>query len=314
MPSIHKNSMNTDSQIAANRLARARLSLEGLSVGDTFGEKFFTNPDVVEGLIQARALPSPPWHYTDDTLMALSVFEVLRKCQAINQDLLAGSFANHYDRFRGYGPAMHRLLGAILDGEYWQQAAASQFNGQGSYGNGSAMRVSVIGAYFADNLALTSEQAVLSAVITHTHEEAIAGAIAVAIATAIAWQLKESSLRPTRSEFLDLIYPHIPASEVKSKIRQGRDLPPGSSVRFAVSVLGNGVQVSAQDTVPFTLWCAGEMLHSFEEALWLTVSGLGDRDTTCAIVGGIVVMYAGEESIPKEWLAAREQLPEWAFI
>ena len=35
-----------------------------------------------------------------------------------------------------------------------------------------------------------------------------------------------------------------------------------------------------------------------EDALWLTVSGLGDRDTTCAIVGSIVVLSAGIESIP----------------
>jgi ADP-ribosylglycohydrolase len=34
-------------------------------------------------------------------------------------------------------------------------------------------------------------------------------------------------------------------------------------------------------------------LSSYEEALWNTVSGPGDRDTICDIVGGIVVMYAG---------------------
>jgi ADP-ribosylglycohydrolase len=35
---------------------------------------------------------------------------------------------------------------------------------------------------------------------------------------------------------------------------------------------------------------------------------LGDRDTTCAIVGGIVALSAGRESIPPAWLAARESL------
>jgi hypothetical protein len=33
-----------------------------------------------------------------------------------------------------------------------------------------------------------------------------------------------------------------------------------------------------------------------------TVSGLGDRDTTCAIVGGVVVMRKGVRGVPKEWL------------
>jgi ADP-ribosylglycohydrolase len=42
--------------------------------------------------------------------------------------------------------------------------------------------------------------------------------------------------------------------------------------------------------------------------MWSTVSGLGDRDTTCAIVGGIVALSAGRESIPEAWLKAREPI------
>jgi hypothetical protein len=36
--------------------------------------------------------------------------------------------------------------------------------------------------------------------------------------------------------------------------------------------------VSGQDTVPFALWSAACHLNDYEEALWATVSGLGDRD------------------------------------
>jgi ADP-ribosylglycohydrolase len=79
----------------------------------------------------------------------------------------------------------------------------------------------------------------------------------------------------------------------------------------AVARPGNGSAVTAPDTVPFALWCAARHLGSYEAALWSTVSGRGDRDTTCAIVGGIVVMYAGVESIPVEWLEHREQIPSW---
>ena len=38
----------------------------------------------------------------------------------------------------------------------------------------------------------------------------------------------------------------------------------------------------------------------------MTVSGFGDRDTTCAIVGGIVLLATGRTAIPDEWRAARE--------
>jgi len=52
-------------------------------------------------------------------------------------------------------------------------------------------------------------------------------------------------------------------------------------------------------------------LNHYEDAMWATVAGLGDRDTTCAIVGEIVVMLAGLESIPPLWIKAREPLPAW---
>jgi ADP-ribosylglycohydrolase len=294
-------------------VVRAKCSLEGLSVGDAFGESFFVHPDLVEGLIAERALAGRTWHYTDDSLMAMSIFSVLRQHGYIHQPALARSFAERYERTRGYGPAMHRLLWEIKCGEDWAESAQSLFGGQGSFGNGAAMRVAPVGAFFAGDIDAVIEQAARSSVITHTHDEAIAGAIAVAVAAAKAYELRTSTVAPGRSEFLDLILPHVPESEVRSKIRQARDMSTNASVQFAVSVLGNGVGVSAQDTVPFALWCAGEHLSNYEEALWLTVSGLGDRDTTCAIVGGIVASYTGIEGIPAEWLKMREPLPDWPF-
>src|SRR5262245_15617795 len=108
-----------------SRLARAQASLDGLSVGDAFGERFFVHPEVAEGLIRSRAVPAPPWTYTDDTMMALSVFETLRRYGGIDQDHLAISFAERHDASRGYGAAMHGLLARIRAGEHWSRAAPS---------------------------------------------------------------------------------------------------------------------------------------------------------------------------------------------
>lgn len=240
--------------------------------------------------------------------MALSIFSVLRQQGHIDQATLARSFAERYERDRGYGPAMHRLLSEIRSGEDWAERAQSLFGGQGSFGNGAAMRVAPLGAFFADDIDAVVEQATRSAIITHTHAEAIAGAVAVAVAAARASALRTSTA-PNRSEFLDLVLSHVPESVVRDKIRQARDMSADATVQFAVSVLGNGARVSAQDTVPFALWCAAKHLSNYEEALWLTVSGLGDRDTTCAIAGGVVGSYTGVEGIPQEWLRARERLP-----
>lgn len=296
-----------------DRLGRAQCSLEGLSVGDAFGERFFVHPASLQLLIGNRALPSAPWRFTDGTQMALSIVEILAKYGEVHQDHLAKSFGTHYDISRGYGPAMHQLLRLIRSRKPWRAAAQAQFSGQGSFGNGSAMRVAPVGAYFADDLAAAVTHAVRSADVTHTHPEATAGAIAVAVAAALAWQLRRSDSRPSPEDFLDQIVPFVPESTVRAKILRARDLRPNIAVLDAAATLGNGELVSCQDTVPFCLWSAAHHLEDYEEALWATVSALGDRDTTCAIVGGIVVMYTGVDGIPPDWRAAREPLPEWAF-
>ena len=173
------------------------------------------------------------------------------------------------------------------------------------------MRVAPLGAYFADDPERITQQANLSSIPTHSHSEAVAGALAVAVAAGLAWQMKNSSEPPNSEAFLHRVYQRLPDSYVRTGVRNAIELTPEASVETAVARLGNGSAVTAPDTVPFALWCAARHLGSYEAALWSTVSGRGDRDTTCAIVGGIVVMYAGVESIPVEWLEHREQIPSW---
>jgi ADP-ribosylglycohydrolase len=197
------------------------IALEGLTVGDCFGEAFFASQDP-ENDVHNRALPSHRWQYTDDTEMALSTVTVLHELGRISQDDLARSFARHYDPSRGYGPAMHRTLEGIRDGIPWMQLAQAAFDGQGSHGNGAAMRVPPLGAYFFDEPQLLIQQAILSAEITHSHPEGIAGAVAVAVAAARATQSRVDQIPCGPYEFIDYVAFHTPASEVRSKILRGR--------------------------------------------------------------------------------------------
>lgn len=302
----------TDAALAARaRLERAQLSLEGLAFGDAFGDRFFIRSGPVEDLIAQRALPGPPWSYTDDTEMALSIVGVLARFGSVDQDWLARSFACHYDVNRGYGPAMHGLLARIREGAHWRDEARRLFSGQGSHGNGAAMRVAPLGAYFADDLATAASHAARSAEVTHAHPEGIVGAVAVALAAAWAARLADADQVPSRAEFLELVLAELPPSDVRGGIARAIHLGPEASVRLAVAALGNGEGLSAQDTVPFALWCAAGHLDDLEDALWTTVSGLGDRDTTCAIVGGIVAARTGIRALPTDWHTSRESLPRW---
>lgn len=290
-------------------LERAMLSLEGLSCGDAFGECFFPLHRNA-WRIERREVPPAPWMFTDDTMMAISIAEMLRRHREITEADLATHFAELYDPGRGYGAAMHGYLTRIgmLGGAAWREEAGSLFGGRGSYGNGSAMRVAPLGAYFADDPGRVVEQAAKSAATTHAHDEAVAGAIAVALGAAFAWRVRGNAQTVRVPEWLEQIRDRVPPGEVRTGIDRSMDLPDQTTARQASMVLGNGSMVSAMDTVPFALWCAGRNLGSYEEAMWQTVSSGGDMDTTCAMVGGIVVLQTGIDGIPAEWRRRRESL------
>jgi ADP-ribosylglycohydrolase len=314
------------------RLSRALCSLEGLSVGDAFGEQYFMDWDTIRHIltsderpaapynftdeefmaqrIQARKMPfKKTWRWTDDTAMALSIVENLRDFGEIKPEALAQSFSRRFadEPDRGYGPAMHGLLPQLSSGDY--SAASQLFDGQGSYGNGAAMRVAPIGAYFADDLDAVVENARRSAEVTHVNQEAVVGAIAIALATAYAWRLRDKNEEFDGKRFIRDIRDFLPESQVREGVTYARGMLEDSDIEEAVAVLGNGENITAFDTVPFCLWCAAQHLNNFEEAIWLTLSGLGDRDTTCAIVGGIVATHTGTEGIPNLWRDSREALP-----
>ena len=291
------------------RMQRALLSLDGLSVGDGFGETFFTSSTTIEQRIEHRRPPPPPWIVTDDTTMALSIVRCLQRHGHIDQDVLARMFAQEYarDPQRGYGGMAHRILQSIGDGISWKAAAGRAFGGEGSCGNGGAMRSAPIGAYFADDYDRVVFEAKLSAEVTHSHRDGKTGAAAVALAAA--WMVREGKAGAAAGNgLIPFVLEHLPHTETYHRLKKALEVPLELSPQTAASVLGNGTQVIASDTVPFCLWCAARHVGDYTGALWTTVTGLGDRDTTCAIVGGIVSLSAGREAIPGEWLRAREPI------
>jgi ADP-ribosylglycohydrolase len=293
--------------MTSDRIKRAHASLLGLAIGDGLGSQFFVPAN--RAAFDSRTVPPSPWQWTDDTEMACSVLLVLATHGTIDQDALAANFSAHHDFDRGYGPSTNRLLRLIREGGDWRTLALEPFDGQGSWGNGAAMRVAPLGAWYADDLHEAARQAELSATVTHPHPEAVAGAIAIAIAAALA--SVHGNLPP--GVFLDQVIEHVPASKVRDGIAEARRLLTISDPGIAASVLGNGRQVAAHDTVPYTLWAAARHLDDYGQAFWTTAAAGGDIDTTCAIVGGIVAARVGVDRLPAAWLKACEPLPSWTL-
>ncbi|MEV0370124.1 ADP-ribosylglycohydrolase family protein [Streptomyces sp. NPDC050636] len=292
------------------RRAAVRGSIEGLAFGDAFGERFFrlVRPmDESRALIAARRTPPDPrWHWTDDTAMALALLTVLKTHGEVEQPTLAKEFADCYkaDPGRCYGSGMHALLPRVAASpDDWAELAAALFGGEGSLGNGAAMRVAPLGAWFHDDLDRVVEQAALSAQVTHAHPEGIAGAIAVAVAAALSARGEPPAL--------EAVAARTPDGPVRQGLLRAAELPPGTDPVAASAALGSGSRIRADDTVPFALWSAARHPDDLPSALWTTAAGLGDVDTTCAITGGVVAARTGTAALPEEWWERREALPGW---
>ncbi|MFE3635452.1 ADP-ribosylglycohydrolase family protein [Streptomyces sp. NPDC059168] len=296
--------MTADSS-SPERLNRALASLRGLAVGDALGSQFFVPANYP--LLKRREPPAGSWQWTDDTEMACSVVAVLAVHHRLDQDALARSFAEHHDFDRGYGPAVNRLLRLVREGEDWRELAAGLFNGQGSWGNGAAMRIAPLGAWYADDPEQATHQAEISAYPTHQHREAVVGAMAVAAAAALA---ASPGGPPGPEALLDGVIALIPKSAVGAGLRRARDMLDYGDPATVAAVLGCGRRTSAHDTVPFALWSAARALTDFETAFWTTAQVGGDVDTTCAIVGG--VLGSGKAGTPPApWVERTEALPDW---
>ncbi|MFJ8691862.1 ADP-ribosylglycohydrolase family protein [Streptomyces roseolilacinus] len=287
------------------RFERALASLRGLAVGDALGSQFFVPANYP--LLKRRELPPDSWQWTDDTEMACSVLAVLAGHGRIDQDALARSFAVHHDFDRGYGPAVNRMLRLVREGGDWRELAAALFQGQGSWGNGAAMRIAPLGAWYADDPEQATHQAEISSYTTHQHREAVVGCMAVAAAAALAAAPQGP---PKATDFLDAVIALVPRSAVGAGLRRARDMLDYDDTQTVAAVLGCGRRTTAHDTVPFALWSAARSLGDYERAFWTTAQAGGDVDTTCAIVGGVVAATSAGAP-PADWLARTEDLPDW---
>jgi NAD-dependent SIR2 family protein deacetylase/ADP-ribosylglycohydrolase len=200
---------------------------------------------------------------SDDTVMTLAVAEGLvrgaRDPQATEHEIEQAMLAMG-ERFphAGYG------------GMFRQWLISDDPRPYGSFGNGSAMRVSPV-AWFFDNLQDVEKFAALSARITHNHPEGIKGAQAVASAVFMA--------RTGSSK--DEIRDHISEKYHYDLSRTLDDIRPG--YRF---------DSSCQGSVPEAIIAFLEST-GFEDALRNAVSLGGDGDTQAAIAGSIAEAFYG---------------------
>lgn len=208
---------------------------------------------------------------TDDTVCSIAIADSLIKNEPFDKSLRY--WCRKYPH-AGYGFMFNRWM---------KYDDSTPYN---SWGNGSAMRVSSIGAY-ADSLDEVMEMSKRSAEVTHNHPEGIKGAQATAEAIYLALYDKTKD-------------------EIKSVIEStfGYDL----NRKYDDIMQRYGFDVSCQGSVPESIISFLES-HDYESAVRKAIALGGDADTMGAIAGGIAAAYYGEipQYIFKECL---ERLPD----
>lgn len=201
------------------------------------------------------------------------------------------------------GKSMNESM-AIVNSDLKAQMARAPEMKIGSCGNGSAMRVAPLGAFFynEDPEYLISE-AVLQAQVTHCHPEGLAGSIAVVQAAATVARLSQGLLH--HHNILQSVYDILPECEVKNGIKKAMGIPFETPLGKVIEILGNGTHVTCQDTVPLCCYLVEKALKTYnkdtmyEDIIIETSKAFGDVDTNCAIVGGIIGTYAEP---PQKWV------------
>jgi ADP-ribosylglycohydrolase len=173
-----------------------------------------------------------------------------------------------------------------------------------SAGNGPAMRVAPIGAFFAQEPTLLGEYVVASTLLTHTDKKALIGAKAVA--EVVAWIWRENlTEKPSTEAFIAVLTQVDCDTEWQQLVSQiARGLEQDSTVeQFADSLgLNQGITGYIYHTVPMVLYAWYKHFGDFSQTLTGILNCGGDTDTTGAIVGALAGSVTGEQGIPHDWI------------
>lgn len=241
-----------NSQKGGKNIASAKLVLLGAICGDIIGSwyEFASTKNYNFKLFTDGS------KFTDDTVCSIGVADAL-----IHQEPFEGRlqyWCRKYPR-AGYG------------GMFRSWIYSDTMEPYNSWGNGSAMRVSAVGAY-AKSLDEVMDLARKSAEVTHNHPEGVKGAQATALAIHLALTGKNK----------DEIKNMIENTFAYDLHRKYDDIQP--LYRF---------EVSCQESVPQSIIAFLES-DDYESAIRKAVAFGGDADTMGAITGGIAAAFYGE--------------------
>jgi ADP-ribosylglycohydrolase len=227
----------------------------GAIIGDIIGSVYEWNP------VKSHNFPlfSPQARFTDDTVLTVAVADAILHRKDYARTIW--EYGRRYPQ-AGYGASFAQWL------------RSGDLQPYGSFGNGSAMRVSPVGFAFDSQDRVLSEAA-RTAQITHNHPEGIKGAQATALAI---WMARQGESKPEIKKQIETRFDYN-LSRTLDEIRPHYSF-----------------DVSCQGSVPESIIAFLES-EDYEDAVRNAISLGGDSDTMACIAGGIAQAFYRD--IPK---------------
>lgn len=181
-----------------------------------------------------------------------------------------------------------------------------QNSGVYSAGNGPAMRVAPVGAFFFSFPEELDAFTKASTCMTHTDPKALTGARA--IAHTAAWIVRDDlNKRPSTEDFCRMLKKISPDDSDWNSIVKVMEESLCKDItveEFALKMgLGKGVSGYIYHTVPVVLYAWHRHFGNYEQTLTNVLNCGGDTDTTGAIAGALAGLTIGESGIPKDWIS-----------
>jgi len=276
----------------------------GSALGDAIGELAFRYRTKDELCAQVRQVDE--LRYTDDTAMSIGLAESILAKGDLDQQALGDTFRRNFlgEPWRGYASGPPTIFSVVERyGITYREAAKSLFGGEGSLGNGAAMRIAPVGLFFSNSPELY-EKACLSASVTHAHPVGMDGAAIQAKAISLAVRVDPKELfSPTA--FIDTLIGFAKTPEIKEKMQLVRRLlSEKAAPSRAAEQLGQTVEI--HESMPFALFSFLRHPKSFEDCLFCAILNGGDRDTMGAMACAISGAYVGIDAIPQDWIQKLE--------
>ena len=280
--------------------SRQPAPLLGLAIGDSLGGPFETKHFSSQELarwdgsfhtweINEIQPERKPGEWTDDTKAALALATSLVEAETYNPVSALARYMEWYDSgdHRGMGKTIKQALQRISQGYHWDQSGILH-----AEGNGTAMRVAPIGAFYHRNVLTAAHMARIDAGLTHNSIEASEGSAAVAIGVSL---LCDGYVK---SEVLAPVIAFLNDSKVQEGlIRVKRVLQSNPSPADILNTLiqwGTGAHVV--QTIPAAFLCFLGTT-SYQDAVALAIHAGGDTDTTAAITGALAGSLYGRAAL-----------------